>query len=344
MTANPSQPPDAAPIMILGRAFWGARTLISAVELGVFTELAQGGLTLEQLRERLRLHERGARDFLDALVALGMLQRSGGLYANTPATAYYLDRARPTYIGDLMELAGDRGYGSWASLTTALRTGRAQSSETAGGEDLFQSMYTDEEAMRRFLKGMTGLTLPTARAIAAAFPFEKYTTFLDVGGARGALAVQLAEAHPHLTGGVFDLPQVRPLFTEYVTEHGLSHRLSFYAGDFLTGPLPQAEILVMGHVLHDWDLETKRLLLRKAYEALPEGGALIVYETLIDDERATNAPGLLMSLNMLVNTLGGFDFTGADCAEWMLEAGFASPSVTRLPALDGMVVGIKGTR
>jgi len=188
---------------------------------------------------------------------------------------------------------------------------------------------------------MTGVSLGAARAIAQKFPWKDYRTFADVGAAQGAVPVQVALAHPALTGCGFDLAVVRPIFEEYVACFGLSERLRFQAGDFFADPLPGADVLVMGHVLHDWDLDQKRLLLRKALDVLPRGGALIVYEAIIDDERRANAFGLLMSLNMLIETAGGFDFSGADCAAWMREVGFRTAYVEPLVGHDSMVVGIK---
>ena len=188
---------------------------------------------------------------------------------------------------------------------------------------------------------MTGLSMGAARAIAAKFPWDRYRTFVDVGCAQGGLAVQLALAHAHLAGGGYDLPAVGPVFDEYVASFGLARRLTFHAGSFLTDPLPRADVLVMGHILHDWDLAQKRMLLAKAHAALPDGGALIVFDAVIDDDRKSNAFGLLMSLNMLIETPGGFDYTGADCQGWMREAGFRETRVEHLVGPDSMVVGIK---
>lgn len=188
---------------------------------------------------------------------------------------------------------------------------------------------------------MTGLSLGAARAIAEKFPWHKFQTFIDIGAAQGGLPVQVALAHNHLSGGGFDLSIVGPIFEEYVDSFGLSQRLCFYPGNFFTDPLPTADVLVMGHILHDWNLEEKQLLIAKAYDALPTNGALIVYEALIDDDRRQNAFGLLMSLNMLVETPGGFDYTGADSSTWMREAGFRETRVEHLIRPDSMVVGIK---
>jgi O-methyltransferase domain/Dimerisation domain len=334
---------SAAPdrIMQLGLGFWGSKTLLSAVELGLFTELAAGPLDAPSLSGRLGLHPRAARDFLDALVSLGMLGRDGdGRYANTPETDAFLDRAKPSYLGGWLEMANARLYPFWGSLTEALRTGRPQNEARSGG-NFFEALYAEPDRLEAFLGAMTGLSLAAARAIARKFPWRRYQTFLDVGGAQGGLPVEVALAHPHLTGGNFDLPSVGPVFERYVGRHGLSDRLRFHPGDFFKDPLPPADVLVMGHILHDWDLAEKRALLRKAYDALPAGGALVVYEALIDDGRRENTTGLLMSLNMLIETPGGFDYTGADCQGWMREAGFRETGVEHLAGPDSMVVGIK---
>jgi hypothetical protein len=326
--------------MQLGLGFWGSKTLLSAVELGVFTELAKGPLDPSSLRERLGLHPRSLLDFLDALVALGMLARDGGSYANAPETHLFLDRNKPSYVGGILEMANARLYGFWGSLTEALRTGMPQN-ESTGGENPFDKLYADPQRLRQFLAGMTGISMGAAKAIAAKFPWREYETFFDVGCAQGAVPVQVALAHPHLSGGGFDLPAVGPVYEEYVQSFGLGDRLGFRPGDFMRDGLPNADVLVMGHILHDWDLDQKRMLTAKAYEALPPGGALIAYDAVIDDGRSKNAFGLLMSLNMLIETPGGFDYTGADCRRWFEEAGFKKTRVEHLVGPDSMVVGIK---
>jgi SAM-dependent methyltransferase len=271
-----------------------------------------------------------------------MLERDGRHYANTPETDYFLDRAKPSYIGGLLEMVSARLYGFWGSLTEGLRTGQPQNeAKTSPGTSTFDAFYSDPARMRLFLQGMTGLSLGTARVIAQQFPWRDYRTFVDVGGAQGALPVQVALAHPHLTGINFDLPVVGPVFEEYVASFGLQQRLRFQPGDFFKDPLPTADVLVMGHILHDWDLDQKRRLIAQAYKALPPGGALLIFEALIDDERRRNAFGLLMSLNMLIETPGGFDYTGADCSGWLREAGFRGTRVEHLLGPDSMVVGIK---
>jgi precorrin-6B methylase 2 len=331
---------DPAPILQLGTAFWGSKTLLSAVELGVFSALAPEPLDGAVLAGKLGLHRRAARDFLDALAALGMLDRDGERYANTPATDAFLDRAKPTYLGGMLEMCNERLYPFWGSLTEALRTGCPQNEIKAGG-DFFAALYADPDKLEQFAASMTGLSTGAALALAEKFPWASYTSVLDIGTAQGAVPVQVAIAHPHLRAGGFDLPPVRPVFETYVARFGLSDRVRFYQGDFFADPLPGADVLVMGHVLHDWGLAEKRALLARAYAALPAGGALIVYDAVIDDERRANTFGLLMSLNMIIETPGGFDYTGADCCDWMRDAGFRNTSVQHLVGPDSMVVGIK---
>jgi hypothetical protein len=327
-------------ILRLGMGFWASKTLLSAVELGVFTTLAQSPADLATLRTKLGLHERSARDFLDALVALKVLQRQAGVYRNTPEADLFLDKAKPSYVGGLLEMANSRLYGFWGSLTEALRTGELQN-EAKHGSDFFGTLYAEPERLRGFLKAMSGISAGAAGAIATKFPWADYKTFMDMGAAQGMVPVTLARLHPHLTGIGFDLPQVRPVFEEFVAKEGLSDRVRFHEGNFFDDDLPQADVIIMGHILHDWDMSQKKMLLRKAYDALPNGGALIVYEAIIDDERRENAFGLLMSLNMLIETTAGFDFTGADCQEWMRDAGFSSTRVEPLVGPDSMVIALK---
>jgi len=328
-------------IMQLGLGFWGSKTLLSAIELGLFTELAAGPLNEQELTEHLKLHPRATRDFFDALVALGMLEREADRYRNTTETDFFLVRHRPSYIGGMLEMADERLYPFWGALSEGLRTGLPQNEIKTGGAGLFEAIYGDPDRLRLFLGAMTGLSMGASKAIAGKFPWQDYKTLIDVGGAQGGLLVQVSLAHPHLAGVNFDLPVVEPIFKEYAASHGLSDRLNFHPGNFFNDPLPSADVITMGHILHDWDLSEKRMLLDKAYAALPDGGALIVFEALIDDERRQNAFGLLMSLNMLIETPGGFDYTGKDCSGWMREAGFSATRVEHLIGPDSMVVGIK---
>ena len=333
--------PTPEHIMQVGLGFWASKTLLSAVEMELFTELAHHSCDLETLTGRLGLHPRSSRDFLDALVALGFLERKDGIYSNTPSTDVFLDKRKPSYIGGMLEMANQRLFKHWAHLTTALRTGQNQNEAAHGEPDVFATIYADPARLKQFLRAMSGISHGANMAIAEKFPWAGYKTVLDAGTAQGDLITQVFLRNQHLTGTGFDLPEVAPIFEEYVEENGLSSRVKFQPGSFFTEPLPKADVIMMGHILHDWNLDEKRMLIRKAYESLPSGGAMIVYETLIDDDRSKNAFGLMMSLNMLIETPGGFDYTGADCSGWMKEAGFRETRVEHLVGPDSMVIGIK---
>ena len=336
-----STQPNPEKILQTGLAFWASKTLLSAIEMGVFTELAHGPEGFDALCGRLGLHPRSARDFLDALVALGFLARTGDRYANTPETDAFLDRKKPSYVGGILEMANHRLYPFWGHLTEALRTGQPQNEVKNGGPGLFETLYADPARLKEFLAAMTGISHGANITIARGFPWKDYRTFVDVGTAQGDLAAQIALANPHLRGKGFDLPEVAPIFEEYVAALGVADRLKFEPGSFFERELPKADVVLMGHILHDWDLPTKQMLIRKAFGALPAGGAFIVYEAIIDDDRSKNAFGLMASLNMLIETPGGFDYTGADCAGWMKAAGFSTTRVQPLVGPDSMVVGIK---
>jgi O-methyltransferase domain/Dimerisation domain len=332
--------PSPERILQTGFAFWPSKVLLSAVEMEVFTELAKHPGDLETLSGRLGLHPRGARDFLDALVALGFLLRKDGVYQNTPDTDLFLDKAKPSYVGGILEMANQRLYGFWGFLTEALRTGSSQN-ESKNGHDPFIALYADPARLRGFLHAMTGVSRGANLTIARQFPWAQYKTCADIGTAQGDLVTQIIIANSHLQGIGFDLPEVAPVFEEYAAKNKLTDRLSFIGGSFFTDPLPKVDVILMGHILHDWDLDTKKMLLRKAYEAVPSGGAVIIYDSIIDDDRSKNAFGLMMSLNMLIETPAGFDYTGADCIGWMKEAGFRDCRVEHLVGPDSMVVGIK---
>ena len=327
--------------MQTGLAFWASKTLLSAVEMEIFTELAKHPEDLGTLTGRLGLHPRGARDFFDALVALGFLERHDGVYSNTASADLFLDKGKPSYAGGMLEMANRRLYPYWAGLTEGLRTGQPQNEVTRGGPDLFATLYAEPQRLKDFLHAMTGLSRGANLAIASRFPGSKYKSAADVGTAQGDLIVQVALANPHLSGIGFDLAEVAPIFEEYAAANGLSSRVRFQPGSFFVDAMPGADVIMMGHILHDWNLDEKRVLIRKAYDAIPEGGALIAYDSIIDDERKQNAFGLMMSLNMLIETKGGFDYTGADCIGWMAEAGFRDMRVEHLVGPDSMVIGIK---
>jgi hypothetical protein len=313
-------------IMQTVTGFWGSKVLLSAVELGVFTELGNNKMTATQLSEAVGLHPRGTYDFFDALVALDFLERKGdgpeANYKNTPQTAAFLNKESPAFIGGVAEFFNARLYKSWNGLTTALKTGRPQSDEQHGGKPFFEELYSNQVSLGKFLDAMSGFQAGNFMLLAEKFDFSKYKTVSDIGGALALLSRIVGARHPHLTFTNFDLPPVKALADKHIQAAKMEDRIKAVGGDFFKDDLPKADVITMGNVLHDWNLDKKKLLIRKAYDALPKGGAFIAIENVIDDARRENVFGLLMSLNMLIEVGDGFDYTGADFREWCGEAGF----------------------
>ena len=334
--------PDPSRILDVGLGFWASKTLLSAVELGVFTRLANGAATARELGEALGLHPRGWRDFFDALVALRFLERDGdgerAVYRNTTETAAFLDRAKPTYVGGILEMSNHRLYRFWADLTEALRTGKPQNEIKHTGKPVFEELYREPARLEEFMRAMAGISAGNFQVLAEKFDFSRYRTLSDVGGATGQLSIIVAQRHPHLRCTTCDLAVVEPIARRTIAAAGLSDRVHAASLDVFAEPIPKADVVTMGMILHDWNLPRKMQLIRAAYEALPEGGAFIAVENLIDDPRRENAFGLLMSLNMLIEFGDAFDFTGADFAGWCREVGFRKVEVLPLagPASAGV--------
>jgi precorrin-6B methylase 2 len=326
---------DPSQIIQIGMGFFASKVLLSAVEFQLFTELARKPAGWQEVAKTLKLNGRGVQDMLDALVSIGLLERKGNgaaaIYSNTAQTARFLDRASPHYIGGILEMANARLYHSWGNLTEALRSGRPQSElKGADGKDLFDALYSDPRRLEVFVAAMAGIQQGNFAALAETFDFSKYRSMCDVGGASGALAMAVARRHPKVTCMSFDLPQVTEVARRAIAAQGLSDRVVLKSGSFFDDPLPKADVITMGNILHDWGLDTKKMLIRKAFEALPEGGCFIAIENVIDDDRRKNTFGLLMSLNMLIETTDGFDYTHAQFRSWCLEAGFRTTELKQL--------------
>ncbi|NIP98044.1 MAG: methyltransferase [Akkermansiaceae bacterium] len=337
--------PTPSTILQTGFSFWSSKVLLTAVEMGVFSTLAGRGLTGAQLGAELGLHPRGIADFFDALVAMKVLERDGdgaeAHYRNTPESAQFLDEASPRYIGGILVMLNARLFKFWHDLPEALRTGKPQNETKHGQKGIFEELYADQPRLEQFMGAMTGLSRINFEAFAERFDFSGYRTLCDAGGATGLLCVEVVKRHPHVAATTFDLPEVEPIARRAVAAAGLEGRVSIASGDFFKDPLPKADVITMGMILHDWNLEKKKHLIRAAYDALPEGGAFVVIEALIDDARRENVFGLLMSLNMLIEFGDAFDYSSADFRGWCREAGFRRFETIALTDVHGAAVAYK---
>jgi hypothetical protein len=310
--------------------------------LGVFTRLGAEAMNGNQLQRELGLHARANPDFFDTLVALRFLDRDGdgpeALYRNTEETALFLDRSSPRFLGGFLAMANDRLYRFWGELGEALRTGRPQNEIKSTGTSMFAELYSRPERLEQFMDAMSGISSGNFQALAEKFDFSRYQTLCDVGGATGQLSMIVSRKHPQLRCTSADLPAATAIAERRIAAAGLADRVTARPLDFFAEPLPKADVITMGLILHDWNLDRKMHLIRAAYEALPPGGAFIVVENLIDDARRENAFGLMMSLNMLIEFGDAFDFTGADFSRWCRQVGFSRTEIIPLagPASAGV--------
>ncbi len=332
-------------ILEVGFGFWHSKVLLTAVELGVFTCLSDQPMRGSELGAMLKLHPRGVWDFLDALVSMDFLHRDGegesAYYKNTNDTAYYLDKTKLTYIGGVLEMCSERLFRIWDDLDIALKTGKPQNENKYRQKPIFEELYEDPPRLEQFMNAMRGLSYSNYEAFSEKFDFSQYKSLCDVGGATALLSSLVAKKHAHLKCSTFDLPQVEPIAKKWLAKEGLLGRVAVVSGNFFEDELPVADIITMGLILHDWDLERKKHLIQLAFNSLPEGGVLIAIENIIDDERRENTFGLMMSLNMLMEFGDAFDFTGADFWGWCKEAGFKRYEIMHLSGSCSAAIAYK---
>jgi len=336
---------DSSRIMDVGMGFWASKTLLTAVHLGLFTLLGKQPLSASDIKRKLGLHDRGVFDFLDALVALKFLRRSGikgsAMYSNAKETSLFLDKNKSGYVGGILEMSNNHLYPAWNELEQSLKTGKPIESHQSSGHSVFQKIYSDPNKLLEFQNAMSGWQKGNFSAFAKKFDFSDYRTLCDIGGGAALLSALVTTYNEHMHCMSFDLGDVEFVAQKTVEEMGVSSRVDLISGDFFKSDFPKADVITMGNILHDWGLKDKMKLIKKAYEALPVGGAFVVIESIIDSGRKDNYIGLLSSLNMLLETEEGFDFTEADFDEWTSNAGFKRTEMIPLSGPTSAAIAYK---
>jgi hypothetical protein len=337
--------PDPGHILQIGTGFWASKTLLAALKFKLFTVLAKGPLPASEIKSKLGLHPRSLYDFLDALVALGFLQREGlyekSVYSNTPETDFFLDKNKPSYVGGILEMCNNRLYRFWGDLEEGLLTGMPQNEvKNSSSGNQFDDIYSNPETLAEFMKAMAGIQMGAFMSFAHQFDFSKYQTLCDAGGAMGVLSAQVALNHPHMHCISYDLPAVETIAKQTINHFNVSDRVEVRSGDFFS-EIPRADVITMGNILHDWNEEEKLKLFKKAFDSLPDGGAFVCIEAVIDNERKKNVFGLLMSLNMLIETKGGFDYTMNDFSRWAKQTGFKKTELIPLAGPTSAAIAYK---
>jgi 3-hydroxy-5-methyl-1-naphthoate 3-O-methyltransferase len=332
------------PLMRLVSGFWSFKTFAAAVELDLFTQLAGGrSITVEKAAAEFGLAERPADLLLAACASLGLLDRSDDGYRNSALAEEFLVAGRPYYFGGQVRYCDARTYLPWHRVGEALRTDRPVTWDPDTQESMFET--EDPEILALFWEAMYSTSIFTARALAEAYDFGAHTRLLDVGGGSGAYPIELCRRYPGLRATVYDLPHVCPIADEKAAAAGLSERIDSTVGNFLHEPtLPDGyDVMLFSMILHDWDEPTNRELLAKCHAALPSGGAVVVSELLLNADRTGPPEAALMGMNMLVETVGGRNYSETEYATWLTETGFADAHVVHFdaPGANGAVIARK---
>jgi hypothetical protein len=344
---NQQNHPTPDSIMQIGTGFWASKILLSAVKFKLFTILAERkSMSAAEIKAHLgfKCTDRNVYDYLDILTSFGFLNREGILetakYSNSINTDFFLDNKKQSYIGGLLEMLNNRLYGFWGNLESGLLSGHPQNEAKHGG-NLFEKLYADPDRLKEFIHAMSGIQMGSFMAFAQKFDFSKAKSLVDIGGSAGLLSLMVARHQPHMSCVTWDLPAVGPIANETIQKFQLQDRVKIANGDFFKDQFPKADIITMGNILHDWDEETKLMLIKKAYNALSEGGAFIAIESVIDDDRKQNVFGMMMSINMLIETGTGFDYTLSDFGKWARQVGFKSIALLPLAGPTSAAIAYK---
>jgi acetylserotonin N-methyltransferase len=328
-------------ILDLLEAFRRSKVMFAAVSLGVFDTLEGRPHSAADLAEGLSLHPDALTRLLDACIGLKLLERRGDTYENTPAASAYLCKRSPSRLTGYINYSNTALWKLWANLEDAVREGTHRWRQTFGWDGrIFSSFFRTEDDKREFLMGMHGYGLMSSPKVVAAFDLGRYRRLVDLGGATGHLAIAACRRHPELRATVFDLPAAVPLAREIVGASPVADRIEVVAGDFFADELPEADLFALGRILHDWSEDKVLALLRRIFDRLPAGGALLIAEKLLDDDKRGPLWAQMQSLGMLLYTEGK-ERTVAEYESLLKLVGFAEVRGAKTPSPLDAVLAVK---
>jgi acetylserotonin N-methyltransferase len=336
--------PDPGIVLDLLQAFRCSKAMFAAVSLGVFDALSTGPKSLRLLAGELKANTDALERLLDACVGLGLLDRDQHGYHNTPAASAYLCQASPQRLTGYIHYSNQVMWQLWANLEDAVREGTHRWQQTFGWDGpIFSHFFRTEEAKREFLLGMHGYGLLSSPHVVSAFDLSPYRCLVDLGGATGHLAVAACQRYPQLRAVVFDLPESVPLAQEVVGASSVADRITVAAGDFFADPLPGGDLYALGRILHDWTESKVLTLLTRVYEHLPVGGAVLIAEKLLEEERRGPQWAQMQNLNMLTCTEGK-ERTLSEYEALLRGVGFAEVVGCLTPSPLDAVLAVKPAR
>lgn len=335
------------PVFQMMTGFWVSKALMTAVELDLFTKLAGGKqATVQDLQEMLAMESRPAEVFASALASLGLLQKNtGGEFSNSPLAEAFLSAKSPAYMGGIIRMFDERLYKGWDHLAWSLANNKPVDAMKGGGvESMFADAKKNEsiKAMQKFTHAMHGISVGPAMALAKAFDFTKCKKMLDVGGGSGVYALQVAKEYPQVEATVADLAPVCKVADEYILRYGLAGRVKTLVADFFKDDLPKGyDAVFFSHIIHDYDEDKCVALLKKAYASLSDGGAVIISEWMLNDDKTGPVPSALMGLNMMIETNGGRNYSFAEISSMLAKAGFKRMEKRLLAGPAEIAIGYK---
>ena len=333
--------PNPEPLIDLIEAFRRSKTMFAALSMGIFDRLHEAPATAAAVARDFSAHVGATERLLDACAALGLLRKEDGAYANEELTEVYLCSASPYSLHGYIRYSDETLYPMWTNLKDAVKEGSPRWMQTFGLDGpIFSSFFRTEQSMRDFARGMHGFGMLVSPQVAAAFDLSRFQRLVDLGGATGHLVIAACEQYPEMRGVVFDLPQVTVFAREQVALSPARDRIEIIAGDFFEDDLPQADLYALGRILHDWSDDKIDFLLRKILQHLPEGGALLVAEKLLNEDGVGPVQANMQSLNMLVSTEGR-ERTLGEYSRLLLAAGFKSVEGRRTGMSLDAVLAVK---
>jgi acetylserotonin N-methyltransferase len=309
-------------VLDLIEAFRRSKTMFAAVKLGVFDLLETGPASAAEVAAKLNTNRDATERLLESCTGLKLLAKQGESFANTAEASAHLCAGSPYSMLGYINYSNDVLMKLWLNLEDAIHDGTNRWNQTFGSSGpLFDSFFPTDEKMRTFIMGMHGFGKLSSPGVAQAFDLSAYQHLADLGGATGHLTIEICERYPQLQGTVFDFAKVLNVAREQIALSSAKDRIACVPGDFFTDPLPPADLYALGRILHDWSEERIDILLRRIHDALPSGGALLIAEKLLNEDKTGPVPAQMQSLNMLICTEGK-ERNLAEYRELLTRAGF----------------------
>ena len=327
-----SETPGSRPILEMANAFQRSRVLLTAYEIGLFTVVNDEWKTSEEVAEALESEPRATDRLMNALTALGLLEKRDGHFTNSPVAAAYLVKGRPDYMAGLAHTA--HLWQTWSGLTTAVRRGTS----TVGDE----VNERGDDWLRAFIGAMHWRARQMADPIVRLLDLSGVSRVLDVGGGSGAFSMAFVRAGAGIHAVVFDLANVVPLTKNYVESAGYEAQVSIVVGDYRRDQLPDGfDLVFLSAIVHANSFEENRHLLRKCASALEPGGQVVVLDQIMNEDRTAPLPAAMFALNMLVGTGAGDTYTEPEVRGWMEEAGLGNITRKDTAFNNTMIIGRK---